>query len=203
MATVSMTCLYCKQVFDAPKAKTKDGRRKFCSVPCKNKHLSTLTGEKNPRFGKGTTPTAKQNIARAAHMRTLAREQRGEKHPGWKGGTFISEGYRHVLIRDLPESDQALVQPMATKSDYILEHRLVMARTLGRPLTRKETVHHVNGVRLDNRPENLELLGNSEHSKMHREMVREIGRLRQQNATLLSVLATCLLRGSDTSTIPA
>jgi hypothetical protein len=44
----------------------------------------------------------------------------------------------------------------------ILEHVLVMSEMLGRPLTKGENVHHLNGVRDDNRPENLELWNTSQ-----------------------------------------
>ena len=75
-----------------------------------------------------------------------------EHSNNWKGGRIIRRGYVWVWS---PE-DARRMRP-ETKKLYVLEHRLVMGKILSRYLLPTEQVHHKNGIRDDNRPENLEL----------------------------------------------
>lgn len=80
------------------------------------------------------------------------RGKRGADSPFWCGGRTKHQGY--TLIRLAPDDP---LFAMAGPNSYAPEHRVVMARSLGRQLEPYETVHHINGVRSDNRLENLQL----------------------------------------------
>jgi len=66
-----------------------------------------------------------------------------------KLGFWRSNGYVYVLV--------GKGHPIREKGERVAQHRLVMEEHLGRRLRDEETVHHKNGVRDDNRIENLEL----------------------------------------------
>lgn len=74
------------------------------------------------------------------------------------GVWYSGDGYKHLYR---PE------HPQANLHGYVKEHRLVMEEYLGRLLDAEEVVHHVNEIRDDNRLENLRIMSQSEHAKLH------------------------------------
>lgn len=83
----------------------------------------------------------------------------GEDSPHWQGGLTLNNGYIMIYQPNHPYTD---------KAGYIREHRLVMEKFLGRYLEPAEVVHHINGIKDDNRIENLMLFDNqSKHTEFH------------------------------------
>jgi hypothetical protein len=91
----------------------------------------------------------------------------GEKNNRWKGGRFIKDGYVFMLCKGHHRADA---------DGYVLEQVLVIEAYLGRPIYKEiENIHHKNGIKTDNRIENLQLLSNSEHTLLHWKHFKDSG----------------------------
>lgn len=96
----------------------------------------------------------------------------GKNNPRWSGGrTLASGGY--VLVR-------APNHPRAGCRGYVREHILVWEEANGRPLPDGWTVHHMNGIKNDNRPENLEGMPERKHRTVIAAFQRRIRELEAQ-----------------------
>ena len=96
------------------------------------------------------------------------KQRNGNHNHNWKGGRHYSNGWIMVHVPS---------HPYATKWGYVKEHRLVIEGIIGRYLESGEVVHHLNGIKDDNRAENLLLTTSEEHNQiipMYRRRIREL-----------------------------
>lgn len=183
---IAINCQNCGREFRAYPSRVKAGKAKYCSRGCYAAALSKITGQDH--FRSGVKHTAKSRAKMSAARRATAK--RGRENPNFKGHWMI-RGYRHLNVAALPLEQADLAAEMLAKGRTgIPEHRLVMALHLGRPLGSSEVVHHRNGIKDDNRIENLELSNHTNHKRNHQAIFKELRKLRAENERLRSLLAT-------------
>ena len=163
-------CPICKRSF------IPHGRIRCCSMRCRAKYQSLyFRGDKSPSWKRVkfkckvctkillVWPTLlKKRRTCSLKCRSIyyKKTRTGKNAAHWNGGRYeVSGGYIYVWKPS---------HPHASKDGYVLEHRLVIERKIGRILTRREIVHHINHVRSDNRPSNLMLFPSiSAHVRHH------------------------------------
>ncbi len=100
--------------------------------------------------------------------------KKGQLPKRFIGRTQDSYGYINIYSPN---------HPYKSKKKTVKEHRLVMEKHIGRYLYPKEIVHHINGIRDDNRIENLQLLNNhSEHMKNFHNNINKFRKDRKQDS---------------------
>lgn len=114
---------------------------KYCSRACRNRA--------HPHTGKRTTSPALL----------------GANNHAWRGGvTYWRKHGNYPPIKYIRCPTDLLT--MARKDGYVMEHRVIMARLILRPLIRSEVVHHLNHNPQDNTPHNLELWPDNRSHKL-------------------------------------
>lgn len=136
----------------------------------------------------GRTKWIRLNSGKPESERCHSCASKGKNSPRWNGGRHIQHKSGYVLAW-VDEANP--FRGMAKNSNRVLEHRLIMAMFLGRCLESWEVVHHKNGIKTDNRIENLHLLNSqTEHSSSIRmqqwknSYEKEIKKLKEKIAEL-------------------
>lgn len=153
----TVPCTVCGTEFYRSPAYIKQGRH-LCSIACNQKwqarnQIKKICPQCTKEFGVAVSESSMQYCSRACQVASRILRPTGRQHNG-RPVLINHQGYCTVYE---PE------HPAANISGRILEHRLVMEKKLGRRLTRKEHVHHINHIKTDNSEENLTILDPVEH----------------------------------------
>lgn len=163
---VEFSCKTCGKAFHRQPGTLRSYVKKFgrpplyCSMPCsdigrkQDSEAALVTncvvcgtpiiGPRKPSGGMSPKRKLCSTACRATFRRTSYQQKNSAQEPTRRIGRW---GYVRLLI---PGKN-------GEPSRDVLEHRYVMEQVLGRELRKEETVHHINGVRTDNRPDNLRL----------------------------------------------
>ena len=155
---VMLACQQCGGVYERKNGSV----TKFCSRKCYGRWRS-----EDPEIHRhlveigGLGRAGWTDESRASYQEKMT----GPNNPAWKGGvTYFRKHGNYAPIKYVRCPAEFL--PMARKDGYIMEHRLIVARCLGRCLKRSEVVHHADHDPTNNDPANLMLFSsNTAHKK--------------------------------------
>ena len=109
---------------------------------------------------------------KAGLRKTYPRGRFGPESSNWKGGKILGGNKCKYIQIYQPD------HPYSTKDGYVMEHRLVAEKHIGRYLEPSEIVHHMDGNGHNNDWENLLVTTKKQHFKDHFDAVKEAARLR-------------------------
>lgn len=143
--------------------------KKIIKHPCEVNRTNFCNSRCKGNFMLGKSPWNK-----GKHTSNSGQFKHGKHHPLWNGGNRkTSFGYNKILKPD---------HPFADNMGYVLEHRFVMERNIGRYLRKEEAIHHINEIKDDNRIDNLMLFPtHGSHTAFHHKLRRDRKNYKNKN----------------------
>lgn len=189
-------CLFCNKEFWRNNGWLKKTTPKYCSEECRNKGVSKSYKHRDKILEMYTvnkysitkidkllginSRSSVESIIRLSgiEIRPMSFYMTMEKNPNYKTGRTIEHGYIKLAIG---------------KGKQQFEHRIIMEKLLGRKLLRNEHIHHLNGIKNDNRIENLSVLTSKPHGEYHAKQYNEWKKMYQDRIYALeSIINKCI-----------
>ena len=169
----SLLCQRCGEAFEAKRSDALWCPK--CQIIKAKERQSLYETHKRDKCPKcGTSIVRRAKLCHLCDNKSRSQKYAGEHNPNWRNGWTRTRGYKYIRVK----------KPGEKGHPYQAEHRLVWQGEHG-PLPKGWVVHHLNGIKDDNRPENLLALPKSEH---HRHPYKAIQayqeRIRQLEAQL-------------------
>lgn len=159
---IKKECQRCKKMFSVYPSATD---QVCCSKTCSGfiRRGSRTSEETKVKISNAKTGVRQSPEHAAKSREALTRTRKHIKETtghniNWKGGFSINGGYLYFKI--------GKNHPLANKRGYAPVHRLVYYQHTGVLPEKDQVVHHVNGDKQDNRPENLMLIGFGDHTTL-------------------------------------